>query len=379
MAGVSWPQWKTHLHQMLYPNKSPEELLRRMQSQADEFQSLFQYLNWNHGRNLNLKQLLDEAFPSYHEWINTHVMPSLAMFRGPPIIHSVSRSNLTASQTLVELISDIRMSGFDNAPLPSSTFVGDNSAPNELALNLTTVATTMHQWMSMAKSTVSTGTYVYICPGWTPAAVIGYLDAFALVVCYTAREYVAMATTTEDHAHEIVNLTKIVHTVCCTLAGLYQLVCPAPISFVPNTFIRKDHPRKDILPIRTRIVKHPADPDGGVSYVACSLVDITEEVYGLLAIKPTPLSYAPPWGGGHRRAPRNRADPPFLHPTIGGGGTDAPLAIERTPLSYVSPLGGVHRHAPRHRTTIGNNGRRPRSSEPGIKQPSFRLATQRRN
>ena len=52
---------------MLYTDESSEELLRRMRSQADEFQSLFQYLNWNHGRNLNLKQLLDEAFPSYHE------------------------------------------------------------------------------------------------------------------------------------------------------------------------------------------------------------------------------------------------------------------------------------------------------------------------
>jgi hypothetical protein len=158
--------------------------------------------------------------------------------------------------------------------------------------------------------------------------VIGYLDAFALDVCYTARVYVAMTTITEDHAHEIVNLTKIVHTVCCTLAGLYQLECPAPISFVPNTFIREDHPRKDIPPIRTRIVKHPADPDGVVSYVVCSLVDITEEVYGFDAFwvdnvrseyaanfgatAPSELIPAPQDGRGYRRrcSLRQPAPPP---------------------------------------------------------------------
>ena len=52
------------------------------------------------------------------------------MFRGPSTLRSVSRSNLTDAQTsaLLELVSDISLNGFDHASLPSSKFVGDNSA-----------------------------------------------------------------------------------------------------------------------------------------------------------------------------------------------------------------------------------------------------------
>jgi hypothetical protein len=84
MVEITWPQWRDHLNSMLYPGDSPDDKLRRMRNQDDEFSTLFQYLNWNNGINNNLKQMIDETFPSYHAWMDSHVMPPSAMFRGPP-------------------------------------------------------------------------------------------------------------------------------------------------------------------------------------------------------------------------------------------------------------------------------------------------------
>ena len=58
------------------------------------------------------------------------------------------------------------------------------------------------------------------------------------------------------------NLNKIVHSMCCTLAGLYNLSRQASITFIPNAFIGKNHHRSDFLPVPVRHVAHPADPDG---------------------------------------------------------------------------------------------------------------------
>ena len=167
MVEVTWPQRRTHINNIIYPRESTEDLQRRMQNQTDAYPSLFRYLNWNDGNNHNLKQMVDEALPSYHEWINTHVMPPPSMFRGPASKNSVSRSNLTDTQTstLLELVSTISLNRFDNASLPSTKFVGDNSARDELAINLKPVSTVIRQWTKMARNTLSTGTYVYIWPG----------------------------------------------------------------------------------------------------------------------------------------------------------------------------------------------------------------------
>ena len=80
---MAWPQWMTHINHILYPRDSPDDRDRRMRNQDDEYSTLFRYPNWNNGFNYNLKQLINEAFPSYHVWSNIHVMLPYAMFRGP--------------------------------------------------------------------------------------------------------------------------------------------------------------------------------------------------------------------------------------------------------------------------------------------------------
>ena len=153
------------------------------------------------------------------------------------------------TSTLLGLVSDISLNGFDHASLPSSKFVGDNSARDELAINLTTVATVVCSWVEMAKNTLSTGDYIYIWPGWTPSTVLGYLEAFSLDVNYTARQFMDRDTITVCPVQQIVSLKKAAHHLCCTLAGLHHLPRPAAITFVPHSFIGENHPRKDIPPL----------------------------------------------------------------------------------------------------------------------------------
>ena len=158
-----------------------------MRNQDDEFSTLFQYLNWNNGINNNLKQLIDETFPSYYAWMNEHVMPPSAMFRGPPTAAMLTRTDLMPVQaaSLARLVKDNSITGLDTASLPSSQFMGDNSARDELAIHLTAVATIMHSWVSMTRNKLITGTYVFIWQGWSPATVIGYFEAFAEDVGYS--------------------------------------------------------------------------------------------------------------------------------------------------------------------------------------------------
>ena len=179
------------MNNMLYPDDSPEGKMHRMRNQDDEFSTLLQYLNWNNGINNNLKQLIDETSPSYYAWMNEHVMPPSAMFRGPPSAAILTRTDLTPAQTisLARLVSDNSITGLDTASLPSSQFVGDTSARDELAIHLTAVATILHLCVSMTRNKLITGTYVFIWQGWSPAMLIGYLEAFAEEVGYTAREY----------------------------------------------------------------------------------------------------------------------------------------------------------------------------------------------
>jgi hypothetical protein len=300
--------------------------MQRVRNQDDEFSTLFKYLNRNNGNNNNLKQLIDEAFPSYHASINVHVIPHSVMFRGPPSAAILTRTDLTSAQTtsLVRLVSDISMTGLDITSLLTSRFVGDNSARDELAIHLTTVAATMHSWVSMTKNTLITGTYVFIWQGWSPATVIGYLEAFAKDMGYTAREYMTRETITGDDAQQIAHYNLTIHSVCCTLAGLYHVARPSSIKFMPNTFIGESHPRKDLPRIQTRHVVHPADPDGGVPYQPGSLVDEQGNVHGFdapppgwTACKPnTPPHSAPPpprWHRLRRRRHKSRHPRPSSH------------------------------------------------------------------
>ena len=129
MVEITWPQWRNHINNMLYPDDSPEGKMQRMRNQDDEFSTLFQYLDWNNGINNNLKQLIDETFPSYSAWMNDHVMPPSAMFRGPPTASILTRTDLMPDQTmsLARRVKNSSITGPDAASLPSSQFMGDNS------------------------------------------------------------------------------------------------------------------------------------------------------------------------------------------------------------------------------------------------------------
>ena len=137
--------------------------------------------------------------------MDSHVLPPTAMFRGPPTTAILTRTDLTPNQTmsLARLVKDNSITGLNASSLPSSQFMGDNSARDELAIHLTSVATIMQAWVSMTKTKVVTGTYVFIWQGWAPATVINYLEAFAEDVGCTAREYMTRDTITEVDAQHI--------------------------------------------------------------------------------------------------------------------------------------------------------------------------------